>query len=905
MIFDVAETLIGRRRELDDIVARLVDPCGPSVVLIEGPQGAGKTALVNTALRMITGATPEGIVKVVGQDVDLAHPHSVLARWLPDLDPDASVDTVARALVEAWGRPQPRVVLVEAGHSVHPTTLAAVQAAALLTPTTRVVVAARPEPRIDLPDVHRIGLEGLSVAHTGDLVRAHVAWAGETAVRAAHTLTGGVPGDVLDLIRESPRPVWRDRHPAFRPTRRHRDRIAGVRDTVRPEAWALLQAVAVLGERADLSQAAHLAGVDPAAIDDLILAGAVTAGSVRGRTTVAFTHPMYGLAVTDLTGPTGVREQHRRAAGHVTDPGARLRHLVEASLRPDAGLAVELAAHAKARGAVGEWDQAAQAYADAARVAVGSDRARHLTSAVDAFVGAGRLPEAEELVAELESFPRSACTDAILGYLSILRGRRHDARTWLSRAWTEVGEPHSGGADPDLAALVCTRMVLHNLALGDGRALLDWADRCAELAPGSVHATEAAAIRGLGYGALGRWTEALTAVESVANRTDAIAQAQRVTMGHGWLALAMDDPLAARTALESAMSNDYSFGSVRITLWAQAWLARTLFVLGRWDECLEVTHRAAGTVERTGHELLRPLVHWPAAVVHAYRGDDDRSRMHLDAGLAADHDYTVMLLPSALAHAQVAECRGDHAAVTRALQPVAHAFAAHPERDPGFWPWVDVYADALVMTDRPEEAREVLEAALEVATRQGRRSAIARSEIVLGRLHGMRGDIDAAVDAFARADTLLRALPMPVERARLRFVHGQTLRRAGRRREAEEMTRAARDAFAALGAQTYIARCDRELKAAGTGATGPGPRGAAASGQLTPQETAVVDLVAAGRTNKEVAGELYISVKTVQYHLTRVYGKLGLRSRSELAAHVAAERADEGAGADPCPEGDS
>ncbi|GMA40712.1 LuxR family transcriptional regulator [Mobilicoccus caccae] len=903
MITDVGETLIGRRRELDDLVARLADPCGPSVVLIEGPQGVGKTALVTAALARIAGGA-DGIVKVVGQDVDLERPHSVLARWVPDLDPDAGVDAVARALVEAWGRPRPRMILVEAGHSVHPTTVAALQAAALLT-ASRVLIAARPEPRIDLPDVHRIGLEGLSVAQTADLIRTHIEWAGDTAIRAAHTLTAGVPGDVLDLVGESPRAVWSERHPAFRATRRHRDRVAAVRDAVRPEAWALVQAAAVLGERADLSQAACLAGVDPSAVDDVILTGVVTAGSVRGRTTLAFTHPMYGLAVADLTGPTGVRERHRLAADHVTDASARLGHLVEASLGPDADLALDLATHAKARGAVGEWGQAAQAYADAARVAVDGDRARYLTSAVDAFVGAGRLPEAEALVAEVESFPRTGRTDATLGYLSILRGRRHDAQTWLSRAWAEVGGPDSVETDPDLAALVCTRMVLHNLALGDGRALLDWADRSAALGPGSVHATEADAIRCLGYGALGRWPEALAAVESVAGRTGAIAQTQRVTMGHGWLTLAMDDPLAARTALESATSNDYSFGSVRITLWAQAWLARTLFVLGRWDECLDVTHRAAGAIERTGHELIRPLVHWPAAVVHAYRGDDERSRMHLDAGLAADHDYTVMLLPSALAHAQVAECRGDHAGVVRALQPVAHTFAAHPEQDPGFWPWVDVYADALVMTDRTEEAREFLGSALEVATRQGRRSAIARTEIVLGRLHGIGGDLDAAVDSFDRAETLLSALPMPVERARLRFVHGQTLRRAGRRREADEMMRGARDAFAALGAQTYIARCDRELKAAGTRVAGTGQRRAAADGQLTPQESAVVDLVAAGRTNKEVAGELYISVKTVQYHLTRVYGKLGLRSRSELAAHVAAERDDAALDAEPSPEEDS
>jgi DNA-binding CsgD family transcriptional regulator len=115
------------------------------------------------------------------------------------------------------------------------------------------------------------------------------------------------------------------------------------------------------------------------------------------------------------------------------------------------------------------------------------------------------------------------------------------------------------------------------------------------------------------------------------------------------------------------------------------------------------------------------------------------------------------------------------------------------------------------------------------------------------------------------------------------FAHGITLRRAGRRRDAAALLTVARQSFAALGAQVYVERCDRELK---TGR--PAPRGVEPGTEtLTEQERSVAALVATGMTNKEVAAAMMLSIKTVQFHLTRVYAKLGVRSRSELAARFA------------------
>ena len=141
-------------------------------------------------------------------------------------------------------------------------------------------------------------------------------------------------------------------------------------------------------------------------------------------------------------------------------------------------------------------------------------------------------------------------------------------------------------------------------------------------------------------------------------------------------------------------------------------------------------------------------------------------------------------------------------------------------------------------------------------------------------------DLAAARARFEESLAQLDGLPLRYDMARVNFAYGQTLRRAGKRREADVVIGTARELYLSLGARTYVARCERELKAGGLHQL----RGSRDSVELTAQEEAVTSLVAQGLSNREVAAELYVSPKTVQYHLTRVYAKLGVRSRTELAA---------------------
>jgi DNA-binding CsgD family transcriptional regulator len=430
--------------------------------------------------------------------------------------------------------------------------------------------------------------------------------------------------------------------------------------------------------------------------------------------------------------------------------------------------------------------------------------------------------------------------------------------------------------------------VQHVALTDDGEALVRWAGRAVEHAePGSPAGVESRAIVGLGHAARGHVAAAFTAYRHAVAESPSGPQHQRARMGLGWLYLAQDDPDAARRELEFAVPTARQAGSNRISLWALVWLARTRFALGDWVGALDAVGQGEVLLGTTGLELLRPLVHWTGAQIRALRGEREAAERHLQLGGAGEQDYTVMTVPALLSRAHVAEAASDYSAVVRHLAPLAARTPRGGLDEPGFWPWHDVYANALVVTDRLAEAEEFLAPLETTVHRRGHRSAGARLGYVRGRLLAGRGDLFGAEAAFEEARTRLATLPLPYERARVDFAHGITLRRAGRRRDAAALLAAARQSFAALGARVYVERCDRELK---TGR--PTPRGTEADPQgLTEQERTVARLVATGRTNKEVAASMLLSVKTVQFHLTRVYAKLGVRSRAELAARFAGGQA--------------
>ncbi|GAA3839707.1 hypothetical protein ACFS5L_09180 [Streptomyces phyllanthi] len=160
--------------------------------------------------------------------------------------------------------------------------------------------------------------------------------------------------------------------------------------------------------------------------------------------------------------------------------------------------------------------------------------------------------------------------------------------------------------------------------------------------------------------------------------------------------LALDAPEAARRSLEAAVPTVLRMGSARISLWAQGCPARTQFALGAWPAALDTVQRAAVHLAEVRIELSRPPAHWTGAQIHALPGDWEDAEHHVGEAAAGPDHYQVMLIPSCLARAQVAEARGDYERVVEALSPVVRLPHRLSVDEPGFWPWPDVYANTLV-----------------------------------------------------------------------------------------------------------------------------------------------------------------------------------------------------------------
>ena len=196
--------------------------------------------------------------------------------------------------------------------------------------------------------------------------------------------------------------------------------------------------------------------------------------------------------------------------------------------------------------------------------------------------------------------------------------------------------------------------------------------------------------------------------------------------------------------------------------------------------------------------------------------------------------------------------------------------------DPDLAPAPDL-VDAYVRLGRLDDARQVFDGYAPLAEAKGQPFALARS----ARARALLAPDDEIADAFATALAYHAQTPDTFERARTELFFGERLRRARRRVEARRQLRAALRTFERLGAAPWADRALAELQASGETAR---PRDDSHRLTLTPQELQVALAIAEGRTTREAAAKLYLSPKTIEYHLHSVYEKLEIRSREELAS---------------------
>jgi DNA-binding CsgD family transcriptional regulator len=267
------------------------------------------------------------------------------------------------------------------------------------------------------------------------------------------------------------------------------------------------------------------------------------------------------------------------------------------------------------------------------------------------------------------------------------------------------------------------------------------------------------------------------------------------------------------------------------------------------------------------------------AAAEALLGRAAEARTHATHALAlAGAIMNVTFVGRANAALGLLELSLGHAGEAAAhLELVARAHARSDVVEPSLLEWMPDLVEAHIRSGRVDDAAALLEVFGRYADAAGRTWA----QAVAARYRGLLA-ADDGTEHFEAALRLHDATPRWFERARTELCFGETLRRSGRRAAARPQLRAALETFERSGALPWADRARREL-----GATGESPAARApnAVAQLTPQELQIALAVSEGRTNREVAEALFLSPKTIEYHLRNVFRKLDVRSRTELA-HV-------------------
>jgi DNA-binding NarL/FixJ family response regulator len=266
------------------------------------------------------------------------------------------------------------------------------------------------------------------------------------------------------------------------------------------------------------------------------------------------------------------------------------------------------------------------------------------------------------------------------------------------------------------------------------------------------------------------------------------------------------------------------------------------------------------------------------AHVAALQGEVELATSLATRGLAvgrAVHDH-IYPLKNLWVLGQLALAQGDAARAADYLAPLRDERHAVGFCEPGSPPFVSDAVDALVAAGRLDEARAMNDAWEQLGRKLDRPRLLATGARGRGLITAAEGDADRAVVILQEALEHHERLPVPDERARTLLALGATLRRAGHRRDARDRLDQALAAFEHLGQSLWAQRARSEIARL----AGRKP----ADTELTATEQKVAELVAQGRSNRDVADALFITVRTVEANLTRIYRKLDVRSRAELAA---------------------
>jgi DNA-binding CsgD family transcriptional regulator len=354
----------------------------------------------------------------------------------------------------------------------------------------------------------------------------------------------------------------------------------------------------------------------------------------------------------------------------------------------------------------------------------------------------------------------------------------------------------------------------------------------------------------------------------------------RATLVEGLRLTYADEHDLARTALQQVLDLNVSRGDDPAQSEALLFLAELECRAGAWSRADEYAEAMLQLGEQQGLEFQGGAALWIRGMVDAYLGriDEARARAKEGASRSREENEQAFLERNLALLGFIDLCTGDYPAAAAQLAPVVRRRQARGAGEPSLYPARELAIEALVSAGDLDEARVQLGWLEEAGRRLGTAWPLAMGARCRGLLHAAEGDPEAAIASCREALRVHERMPSPFERGRTLLIYGTILRRAKRRKAAREAIEESLSNFEALPAPVWAGNARAELARIG---------GRAPSGDgLTEGELRVAQEVAAGKTNQEAAAALFLSVHTVESVLTRVYRKLGVRSRTELSRRL-------------------
>jgi DNA-binding CsgD family transcriptional regulator len=889
----MSQRILGRGTELQRIEALLA---GGDALVLTGDAGVGKTTLWDAGvalarergLRVLAARPAEAeaalpfaalgdLLESVLDAVELPRPQrAALDQALQRTDVDAPADrlAVARAsLALLRALAGPLLVAVDDAQWLDAPTERVLAFALRRLAGVRVLIACRTPVTLDLEAVEHLRVEPLAAAELGALLHDRLGLdVPRPRLLELHRACGGNPFYALEIGRA----LARDDHaagPLPVPEslggllRLRLEDLPGEAREATLLAAASTQPTWTLIERA-------AAGTDG-------LAAAIRAGVLRlERDRVRFSHPLHASIAYGSAAPWERRNAHLRLARAAEDADERAQQLSLAVEAPDERVAQELEAAAAAAARRGAPETAARLAERAAELTPpGADapRRRRLAAAAEHHVASGDPGRArailDALVAAAGPGPERA---RLLWRLADTVDGAADSIRLCERALDEAG------GDPALSAEIHTALGVFTWIAGERERSAGHtraAARCAELAGDetllAISLAEACHADVVLSSTFRR--EEMDRALALEARLSSFPTYLRPSFQLGVILTYTDELDAARPLLAAELARMEAAGDEAGRSGVLYRLSELELRAGQWEAAHRLAREAVALAASSNHEQEQAVVLAGLASVLAHLGrlDEACPMAERARGIAGTSGDATIRQRAEATLGFAALSRGDAEAAAGWLTPLRAELEGIGELS--ISQVLQNEIEALILLGRLPNAAAAI-AFVEERGRSGRawHAAVAARGHAL--LAAAGGDHDAARAHIQRALLAHERLPQPFERARTLLAQGTIERRAKRRAAAREALTGAANLFAELGAARWSEQAAAEL------ARIPG-RGRAA-GELTETERRVAELVASGLSNKEVAARLFVSVRAVEANLSKVYAKLGVRSRSQLAGRV-------------------